>query len=59
MQRGGTRVKWWKPEGPDRLTFGEWSVVKNWHDSRWAVYRDDNPVEGHEYDTVMLAIEAA
>ncbi len=52
-------MKWWKREGPNRLTLGEWAVIKNWHDPRWSVYRNDNPVEGHEYDTAQLAIEAA
>ncbi len=41
------------------FSLDEWKVAKNWSNPRWSVYRNDNPVEGHEYDTAQLAIEAA
>ncbi len=41
------------------FSLDEWKVAKNWSNPRWSVYRNDNPVEGQEYDTAQLAIEAA
>lgn len=52
-------MKWWNPEHRNMFSLDEWKVAKNWSNPRWSVYRNDNPVEGHEYATVADAIEAA
>ena len=52
-------MNWWKPRGNGCYVNGEWSVVKNWNDTKWTVYRNDKPVEGPDYDDAQKAIDAA